>query len=77
MRNAGLVGRSTKELRLAWRNLYHTGAPPGLSRDLLIRGLADKLQQHAHTGPSRAVQRRLEVLAGELEAVVPAIPAGS
>src|ERR1700720_4989423 len=31
----------------------------GLSRDLMIRGLADKLQQRAHGGPSRALQRRL------------------
>ena len=64
---AGLVDRSTQELRLAWRTLHHTGPPLGLSRDLLIRALADKLQQRAHGGPSRALQRRLQSLAGELE----------
>ena len=64
---AGLVDRSTTELRRAWRTLHHTGPPLGLSRDLIIRGLADKLQQRAHGGPSRAVQRRLQTLARELE----------
>jgi hypothetical protein len=64
---AGLVDRPTQELRRAWRTLHHTGPPLGLSRDLMIRGLADKLQQRAHGGPSRALQRRLQTLAGELE----------
>jgi hypothetical protein len=64
---AGLVNRSTQELRRAWRTLHHTGPPVGLSRDLIIRGLADKLQQHAHGVPSRALQRRLQTLAGEFE----------
>jgi hypothetical protein len=64
---ARLVDRSTKELRRAWRRLHHTGPPLGLSRDLIIRGLADKLQQRAHGGPSRALQRRLRILAAEFE----------
>jgi hypothetical protein len=64
---AGLVDRSTQELRRAWRTLHHTGPPVGLSRDLIIRGLADKLQQRTHGGPSRALHRRLQILAGEFE----------
>ena len=64
---AGLVDRSTQELRRAWRTLHHTGPPLGLSRDLIIRGLADKLQERAHGGPSRTLQRRLQILAGEFE----------
>jgi hypothetical protein len=64
---AGLVDRPTQELRRAWLTLYYTGPPLGLSRDLVIRGLADKLQQRAYGGPSRALQRRLQTLAGELE----------
>jgi Protein of unknown function (DUF2924) len=64
---AGLVDRSTQELRRAWRTLHHTGPPLGLSRDLIIRGLADKLQQRAHGGPSRALQRRLRILAADFE----------
>ena len=64
---AGLVNRSTQELRHAWRTLHHTGPPLGLSRDLIIRGVVDKLQQHAHGGPTFALQRRLRILAGEFE----------
>ena len=64
---ARLVDRSTQDLRRAWRSLHHTGPPLGLSRDLVIRGLADKLQQRAHGGPSRALQRRLRILAEEFE----------
>jgi hypothetical protein len=64
---AGLVDRSTQELRRAWRTLHDTGPPVGLSRDLIIRGLADKLQQRAHGGPSRALQRRLQILTVDFE----------
>ena len=64
---AGLVDRSTPELLRAWQTLHHTGPPLGLSRDLIIRGLADKLQERAHGGPSRALQRRLRSLAGKFE----------
>jgi hypothetical protein len=64
---AGLVDRSTKELRRAWLRLYHAGPPVGLSRDLIIRELADKLQQRAHGGPSRALQRRLQILTVDFE----------
>ena len=64
---AGLVDRSTQELRRAWRKLHHTGPPLGLSRDLMIRGLADELQQRAHGGPSRVLQHRLQTLAAEFE----------
>ena len=64
---ARLVDRSTQELRRVWRTLHHTGPPLGLSRDLIIRGLADQLQQRAHGAPSRALQRRLRILAAEFE----------
>ena len=33
----------------------------------IIRGLSDKLQQRAHAGPTRALQRRLQILATEFE----------
>ena len=64
---AGLVDRPTHELRLAWHKLHCTAPPLGLSRDLIIRGLADKLQERAHGSPRRALQRRLRILAGEFE----------
>ena len=39
----------------------------GLSRDLLIRALANQLQERAHGGASRVLRRRLQKLAGEYE----------
>jgi hypothetical protein len=64
---AGFIDRSTTELRRAWRTLHHREPPLGLSHDLIIRGLADKLQQRAHGGPSRSLQRRLQTLTGDFE----------
>ena len=64
---AELAHRSTDELRLAWRQLHRVAPPKGLSRDLLIRALANQLQQRALGGPSAALRRRLGTLARELE----------
>ena len=64
---AELVDRSTSELRLAWRQLHHTGPPHGLSRDLLIRALANQPQERIHGRASRALRRRLHTLAGEFD----------
>jgi hypothetical protein len=64
---AELVDRSTPELRVAWRQLHHTGPPHGLSRDLLIRALANQLQEWIHGRASRALRRRLQTLAGEFD----------
>ena len=62
---AELVDRSTSELRLAWRQLHHTGPP--LGRDLLIRALANQLQEASHGRASGALRRRLQTLAGEFD----------
>ena len=64
---AGLLDRPTPELRHAWREFHRAGPPLGLSRDLLIRALANQLQEHAHGGPSLALGRRLQRLAGASE----------
>ena len=66
-RGSGQRYQGRRWLRRAWRSVHHGGPPAGLSRDLIIRGLADKLQHHARGGPSRALQRRLRILAGEFE----------
>ena len=63
---AGLANRSTQDLRVAWRQLHRTGPPRGLSRDLLIRALANQLQEGIHGRASGALRRRLQTLAGEL-----------
>ena len=60
---AGLLDRSTQELRLVWRQLHRAGPPVGLSRDLLIRALAYDLQERTHGGASAALRRRLQSLA--------------
>src|SRR5262249_38694447 len=64
---AGLLDRSTPELRLAWRQLHRAGPPLGLSRDLLIRALAYDLQERAHGGPRAAMRRRMRILAAGLD----------
>ena len=64
---AELVDRSTHELRLAWRQLHRSGPPQGLSRDLLIRVLANQLQARTHGGASRALRRRLQTLDAAFE----------
>jgi hypothetical protein len=64
---AELVDRSTPELRLAWRQLHHTGPPHRLSRDLLIRALANQLQERTHGRASGALRRRLQTLAREFD----------
>jgi plasmid stabilization system protein ParE len=63
---AELVDQSTQDLRGAWRELHRTGPPQGLSRDLLIRALAHRLQEQTHGGTSRA-RRRLQRLARTFE----------
>jgi hypothetical protein len=64
---AELVDRSTHDLRLAWRQLHRAEPPSGLSRDLLLRGLAHQLQERTHDGASRAMRHRLQTLAGKFE----------
>jgi hypothetical protein len=64
---AGLLNRSTQDLQLGWRTLHRSGPPLGLSRDLMIRALANELQERARRGPSAALRRRLQTMARELE----------
>jgi len=64
---AEMVDRSTHDLRIAWRQFHRAEPPQGLSRDLMIRGLANQLQERADGGLSRALQRRLQILTGEFE----------
>jgi len=73
---AGLLDRSTPELRHAWRQLHRAGPPLGLSRDLLIRALANQLQERSYGGVSRALRRRLQNLAGASENATMAVDPG-
>ena len=70
-----IADQSTPELRLAWRQLHRAGPSLGLSRDLLIRALANQLQERTLGGASRALRRRLQKLtAGSRKAGAPFDP---
>ena len=63
---AALPDLSTVELRAEWRRLYRQ-MPPLLSRDLLVRALAYRVQELAQGGLSRGTQRRLRALAAPVD----------
>ena len=63
-----LEARSTPELRAEWRRLYRGRPPRRLSRDLLLRAIAHRLQERVHGGLTLATRRRLNALAEELVA---------
>src|SRR6202047_2589259 len=65
--NAGLTDTSAHALGFAWRRFYRSPPPLGLSRDLIIRALANKMQECAYGRPSLAMTRRLNTLAGGVE----------
>jgi hypothetical protein len=65
-RIAGLNELTAQQLRDEWRRL-HGGQPPRLSRDLLIRTIAYRIQEVAYGGLSKATHRRLTVLSKELK----------
>jgi hypothetical protein len=52
---------SPDELRKEWRRLYRN-QPPRVSRDLLIRAVAYRIQELRHGGLSKATSRKLSAL---------------
>lgn len=58
---AALNELTAQQLRDEWRRLYRA-RPPRLSRDLLIRSIAYRLQELAFGGVSTATQRKLATL---------------
>ena len=82
-RLSDLPQMSLTELRAEWRRLFRA-SPPTISRDLMIRGLAYRLQEQSLGGLTKATQRKLRALQqefatqGEIRvAVAPAIKTGS
>jgi hypothetical protein len=65
-RLAVLPELSVADLRLEWRRLFRADSPR-LSRDIMTRAIAYRLQEIAHGGASKATQRRLMTLAAEFE----------
>jgi len=56
-----LPALSPDELRREWRRLYRT-QPPRLSRDLLIRAIAYRIQELRYGGLGKATGRKLAAL---------------
>src|SRR6266446_5630003 len=65
-RIASLSELTAQQLRDEWRRLYR-GQPPRLSRDLLIRTIAYRMQELVYGGLSKATQRKLDALTKELK----------
>jgi hypothetical protein len=56
-----LPALSPAELRSEWRRLYRS-QPPRLSRDLLIRAIAYRIQELRYGGLSKTIRRKLATL---------------
>jgi len=65
-RITALSKMSPAALRAEWRKVYRTPAP-NLSRDLLVRGIAFRLQEKEFGGLTASVERRLVALANEAQ----------
>ena len=55
------------ELRQRWRGLYKTQAPPHLSRELLVRAVAYRMQEVARGGLRPEPQRQLRRIAQQFK----------
>ncbi len=62
-----LAGMGYDALRAEWRRLYRANPPKRVSRDLLMLGVAWKVQERAYGGLGAATKRRLAGLAKTLE----------
>ena len=61
-----LASLDTDVLRQRWAALYGMAPAPRISRDVLIRGVAYRIQEEAHGGLSKSCRRQLQRLAGAL-----------
>ena len=64
---AALGGLSAHDLRIAWRRLHRDKPPRCMSRDLMIRAIAYRMQERTHGGLAPATRRRLRAVVGEIE----------
>ncbi len=60
-----LVSMSGHQLRTEWQQAFRAEPPSGLTRDLLIRAIAYRLQERATGGLSQACKRTLRSLADQ------------
>ena len=61
-----LGGLGTDELRQRWVKLYGMAPSPRISRDVLIRGIAYRIQEEAHGGLGKSCRRQLARVAASL-----------
>jgi Protein of unknown function (DUF2924) len=71
---ADLAALSTDELRQRWAEFYRVTPTSRISRDVLVRGVAFRLQEDAHGGLGKSCRRQLRRLAETLrdEGAIPA-----
>ena len=62
----GLADLDTDALRKRWTELYGMAPAPRVSKDVLIRGAAFRLQEEVHGALGKSCGRRLQRLAREL-----------
>ena len=64
---ASLSELSISNLKTFWRRHYQVPVPKGMSRDLLTRFVAHRIQEEVFGGLSKSTLRRLETLARSFE----------
>jgi hypothetical protein len=62
-----IEGMTYDGLRTEWRRLYRSHPPKRVARDLLVLGVAWKIQEQAYGGLGAATKRRLADLAKSME----------
>jgi hypothetical protein len=65
---SALSEATAADLKLRWRTLYSTEPPPRISRDLLIRAIAYRIQEQALGGLKPATHRLLAKVAADASA---------
>lgn len=56
------------QLRKQWQRTFKVAVPNGLSRDLMVRGLACRLQERIHGGLKQSARRKLQTFAKQMQA---------
>ncbi len=64
---ASLADLKIKNLRIQWRKFYRSHPPPSISRDLLVRAIAFKIQEQHLGGLTNRTKRKLRSHATALE----------
>lgn len=56
------------QLRKRWQRTFNVVVPKGMSRDLMVRGLAYRMQERIHGGLKQSARRKLQTFAKQLQA---------